>query len=300
MTGLGLSLGGRLVDQLAPRVLTPAFGFWAAGALAFWAGGHGRAWLDGLSDLSTVAQLALLVAVLSLIAGSAIAVEHLTLPVLRFLEGYWAVSKPLRVRQLRRLARADDRLQVLSGKAFRGEPAGRHELAEVEQRLHDLPAADEVMPTRLGNILRAAENRPRDRYGLDPVVCWPHLWLCLDENAREELAESRKGLDDGARLWLWSLLFVAWTWTAWWAPVLTVLGCTASYYGVLLGRARGYGQLMQASFDLYRRRIYQALGWPYPTDPDEERVAGEAVTTYLWRGIPPSKPGSPADGAFDA
>jgi len=49
-------------------------------------------------------------------------------------------------------------------------------------------------------VLRAAEDRPRDRYGLDPVVCWPHLWLTLEKETQQELASSRKELDDGARL----------------------------------------------------------------------------------------------------
>jgi hypothetical protein len=287
VNALGQSFGGKLLDQLAPRVLTPAFAFWAGAVVAVWAAGYGRSWIEGLGTLTTMEQLALLVAALSLIAASAVVAEHLTQPVLRFLEGYWVISRPLRSLQLRRLARAENRLQVLSGKAFRGERLDRGQLAAVEQRLHDLPGAASVMPTRLGNILRAAENRVRDRYGLDPVVCWPHLWLCLDKGAQEELVGARKDLDDGARLWLWSLLFAVWTWATWWALLVSVVGCIASYYGVILNAARGYGQLMQAAFDLYRRRIYQGINWPHPVDPEEERGAGEAVTTYLWRGFAP-------------
>jgi len=207
--------------------------------------------------------------------------------VLRVLEGYWAISQPLRILKVRRLTQTEARLQKLSGMAFRSEPVDRQEQSTVEQRLHDLPAAAALMPTRLGNILRAAEDRIRDRYGLDPVVCWPHLWLCLDGEAQKELAGARQALDDSVRLWLWSLLFIVWTWAAWWVPIVTAIGCAASYYGVILARARGYAYVMQAAFDLNRRRIYEALNWPVPIDPRAEPLAGEAVTTYLWRGIAP-------------
>jgi hypothetical protein len=44
---------------------------------------------------------------------------------------------------------------------------------------------------------------------------------------------------------------------------------------------------MLAAFDMNRRGIYTALGWPVPGSPDDERVSGESVTTYLWRGIAP-------------
>lgn len=287
MNPLGQSLGTKLVDQLAPRVLTPAFAFWAGGALVVWTAGYGRSWFDGLRTLSTAQQLVLLAGVLALIAGSAVVAEYLTLAVLRFLEGHWVITRPLRGLQKRRLNRLENRLQVLSGKAFRGDLTASRKLTAVEQRLHDMPARPSLLPTRLGNILRAAEDRPRDRHGLDPVACWPHLWLSLDKEVQQELTQSRRALDDGARLWLWSLLFASWTWAWWWAPVVTVVGCAGSYYGVLLARARAYGQLMQAAFDLYRWRIYEALKWPVPEEPDEERETGEAVTTYLWRGIAP-------------
>ncbi|MET9248022.1 hypothetical protein [Nonomuraea sp. NPDC003709] len=292
MNPIGQSLGTNLVEQLAPRVLTPAFGFWAGGLLALWTSGYGRTWATGLAALPTVLQLLLLAAVLMLVAASAVIAEHLTLPVLRLLEGYWPgrLGAPLRKRTVRRRERIERSLQELTAKAFHGEagPEDERLRAIAEQRLFDLPAeASSAMPTRLGNILRAAEDRPRARYGLDPVLCWPHLWLSLDKEPQEELTLARKGLDDAARLWLWCLLFAVWTPWSWWAPLVTLLGCPAVYYGAMLARARAYGLLMQSVFDLYRRRVYRGLRWPPPADAAGEPAAGQEVTTYLWRGIAP-------------
>jgi len=286
------TFGNRLVDLLAPRVLTPAFAFWAGGLIAFWAGGHGRAWPGRLAALSATLQITLLIAAVALIAGSALVAEHLTRPTLRTLEGYWPMplARPWQQRAVRRRATAEQRAQELARKAFHGDLSAEdvRQMALIEQRLHDLPTETaSTMPTRVGNILRAAEDRPRSRYGLDPVVCWPHLWLSLDNDTQQALDQARKELDDATRLWLWSLFFVAWTGWAWWAPLVTVTGCTAAYYSTLVPAGRSYGLLMQAAFDLYRRRVYHALDWPSPADAASEPAAGEQVTTYLWRGIAP-------------
>jgi hypothetical protein len=286
---LAQTFGGKLAEQLAPRVLTPALAFWSGGLVALWSAGYGHDWQDRLAALPTVAQLVTLAVALALVAGSAVVAAQLTPPILRLLEGYWprTVARPFRRLAYRRLDNANQSLQSLSGKAFRGELDDPGRLASVEQRLHDLPAAAALMPTRLGNILRAAEERPRIRYGLDPVVCWPHLWLVLDAETRMELTQARKDLDQAAQGWLWCLLFVSWTWLAWWAAAVTILGCTLIYYGAILTRGRAYGALLQAGFDLYRRRLYAALNWPTVDDPDAERAAGAELTTYLWRGIAP-------------
>ncbi|MET7424247.1 hypothetical protein [Dactylosporangium sp. NPDC005555] len=287
MNPFGLTVGNRLAEQLVPRLLTPAFAFWAGGLLALWTPARGHRWSERIGALSGVEQVALLAAAVSLIAGSAVVAELLTLPVLRLLEGYGPLTRAPRRFQRRRYEDADAQLQALSGRAFRGEPVDPLRLAAAEQRLHDFPGVDRIMPTRLGNILRAAEDRPAERYGLDPVICWPHLWLALDKDVQLELTEARRSLDDAARLWLWFLLFSAWTWTAWWAPLVSVAGCVVTYHAAMLGRARAYGQLLQAAFDLHRHLIYAALRWPVPESPDRERAGGEAVTTYLWRGIAP-------------
>lgn len=60
-----------------------------------------------------------------------------------------------------------------------------------------------LMPTKLGNILRAAESRPYDKYGLDAVICWSRLWLLLPDGVKKELQEARSNLNTAARFWLW-------------------------------------------------------------------------------------------------
>ena len=40
-----------------------------------------------------------------------------------------------------------------------------------------------VVPTRLGNILKASELYANQRYGLDPVLIWSRLYGLLPESA---------------------------------------------------------------------------------------------------------------------
>ncbi len=65
--------------------------------------------------------------------------------------------------------------------------------------------------TPIGNILRAAERRPADKYGLDTITVWPHLWLLLPEDNRQELRAARTSLDTAVAAATWGLLFCVFT-----------------------------------------------------------------------------------------
>jgi hypothetical protein len=46
--------------------------------------------------------------------------------------------------------------------------------ARLDSRRRRRPSdPNRLLPTQIGSILRAAETRPADRYGLDAVVVWP-------------------------------------------------------------------------------------------------------------------------------
>jgi hypothetical protein len=171
-------LGGKLGERWAATVLTPAFVFWA-GRLVAWIWRFGWTPLEAwFARQSQPVQIALLVGGLLGVAISAVVVERLELPVLRFLEGYWPYwMRPLQrllVRwQASRLDRAEQRLQALAAKGVQQlTPEELDEYVALDWRLMHAPALPERrMPTTLGNILRAAERRSADKYGLDAVIC---------------------------------------------------------------------------------------------------------------------------------
>jgi hypothetical protein len=216
---------------------------------------------------------------------------------LRGLEGYWypgvrRLSVPLlhwqkarRRRILKTLKQLNPKLQNSAATA-----AERAEFVRCDRALHQWPEQeDDLLPTRLGNILRAAERRPYHRYGLDAIVCWPRLWLLLPEAVKKDLQAAQTELSNAVRLVFWSLLFLIWSIWAWWAfPVGVVAACFA--YGWAVDAASIYANLIEATFDLHRQLLYQALSVPIPHDPDEERRVGKWLTDRLWRGPAPNMP----------
>jgi hypothetical protein len=103
------------------------------------------------------------------------------------------------------------------------------------------------------------------------------------------LTSARAALDASATVVVWSLLFVVWSVWAWWAAPAGLVVAVAAYR-ILLTSAAVYGDLLEATFDVHRRLLYEAAGWPLPRSPAEERALGEALTEYLWRGSDASTP----------
>jgi hypothetical protein len=240
----------------------------------------------------------LAVGLLLVVMASDAMVQRLRLPVLRVLEGYWPawLDGPrgwLVRRSSNRHERLRERLQQLHGQGV--DRLSSQELAEflrLDGQRHRRPSRpNQAMPTRLGNILRAAESRPGARYGLDAIVCWPRLWLVLPEVAKQEVTQARAVLDMAAQLWIWAALFLVWGIWAWWAILVGLLGMTVAYRQ-MRSAASIYGDLVESCFDLYRRQLYETLGRSIPADPAEERRSGRNLTKQLWRGpsLQPSPP----------
>lgn len=293
LASLSSGLGGNVADRWAAAIVSPAFLFWGGGILA-------TGWLDDLADdfkvLSGTEQAAVAVAALLGVIVSGVVVQALSLPTLRMLEGYWPrfarpLSRAMTGLRDRRLATAASRWRslALADRERTLTADERDEYGRLDRSRRAAPARQELrMPTRLGNVLRVAELRPRERYGLDAIVCWPRLWLAMPEDARAAIAAARQAMDVRAEVWVWAVLFCAWGAFRWWAPLIGI-AVAAGAYRSLTGAAAGYGDLVVASYDVYRGDLYRALGWPQPTVPAEEPALGQALTRYLERGVAPAE-----------
>ncbi|MBM3739737.1 MAG: hypothetical protein FJW39_28555 [Acidobacteria bacterium] len=267
-------VGEELTEQWG-AILAPAILFWSTG-FAAWGLAHGWGVLDTVSDWKAGKQIALGLGLAIAVFGSAALIWAVEFRVLRLLEGHWpwwgaGITK-------RRRESHGARSKELQHQFSAGNDPESGVRWATLRRYPEKP--EDHMPTRLGNILRAAELWPHDKYGLDAVVCWPRLWLVLPGEARSDLESARASLDLGVRLLIWSALLVAWTPLWPWFPVAAAAGVWLSYRWAV-SAAMVYGDLIESAFDMYRWRLYEALRIEMPATTAEEPASGRRLTDYL-------------------
>ena len=271
--------------------------FWIGG-LAAWFWHTDADWLSIwqhfiTADIKPVQALLLIFILMLLLAMVASIIKRFDTSILRFLEGYgwprWLRTLFIRM-QHRSIEKQGQRLRYLVNEAKSRQltPKEQAESVRLDWQLMYIPhEMSQRMPTRLGNVLRAIELRPRSRYGLDALVCWHHLWLVLPDEVKMEVVKARHQLDTAVRIWMWSVLFLIWGSWVWWAIPLGLLAALLDYRWILEA-AKTYGHLVEACFNLHRFSLYRALEWPLPESPEQEPEHGEQLTRYLFRGLPPT------------
>lgn len=316
-------VGQKLAERWFTIVGPPAV-FWGV-ALGLWLA-EDDANLERLRRLfvgePTGLQVLRLSGLLAVVVLSALAVRALTLPVLRLLEGYWpdwpgvrTVRRWLLERRWVKLEAATAEWRQLAATrsdwgqarpagatdtaawAERAERASRYAQLDSARRLAPTNFSD-ARPTRLGNVLAAAETRPNAKYGLDVVLCWPAMWLVLPEDARKAVAEARVALDGAVVAMIWGALGFS-------LAVLNPLAAPAALvvllvgYGAVRRAAEGFGALLEATFDVHRAKLYGALRIEPPTDARSEPDTGRKVSAHLLRGGGQIVYAPPASGKTD-
>jgi hypothetical protein len=279
---------GLFSTRFTLALLLPVFALAAGcGALAATMAGWQQtfAWWSALGGSRQVAlgiAAAAAIVVLAILAGTQV------IALTRILEGYWRWPAGQTLGALGR-RREGRRWRKLNQAAT----------AEGYQRFYaTFPARYElVMPTRLGNVLRAAESYPGDenRWGIDGEYWWPRLYLVMPDGARAQVDDARSGLDQmvvltgvstvfgGAAL---AFGFAGLTWTV----ALSCAGggfvlARASYLAAV-SSAAVYGDLVRSCYDLYRGDLLGKLGWAMPpTLADERRLWNALGQQFYRRGV---------------
>jgi hypothetical protein len=230
----------------------------------------------------------------------ALIVQPLQLSLVRILEGYWGGSWlggrlsqfgiGLQRRRRKRSSMAETPMTE-DTEDVPGEEAARMRLAAWQLRQF-YPAESRLLPTRLGNVLRAAEDNAGRRYGLDAVVVWPRLYPLLSDQVTASMADRRDQLDLAVRFCAVFMLAalisaIALLQYGWWLLVPTAaLGLAWLSYRAAITAALAYGEGIEAAFDLHRFDLLKALHLPLPADRESEREANRELSDFLRQGVP--------------
>lgn len=240
------------------------------------------------------------------VAGTAIAVivvasllYNFQYLIIRLFEGYW----PRWLNWLRNLRtgfykKRWECLEALAGAA--STPQEANEIRAEQLAFYPPPNhLDKMMPTRLGNILRAAEIYPYERYGIDAVVIWPRLRPLLKPETMALLEDRKMTMAFMLSVTLLSALFslvwcpaLALSTNRWDIFLLCALGWPLAWlcYRGAVQSAVAYGEQLQATFDLHRHDLLKALNRPLPADAEAERKEWLRLTRFFYRNLPLPSP----------
>ena len=147
--------------------------------------------------------------------------------------------------------------------------------------------ANDIRPTRLGNMLRRYESESGRPYGLDLVTVWPHIWLLSPQGHVDYVNDQRTQLDLTVRLIVINVLAAVLSVVYLWRDGLWLVLALAPYllaylfYRGAVVVAAEYGTALATVLDLNRFRLYDALRVAAPTSSRAERARGADLTAVL-------------------
>ncbi|MEU9174774.1 hypothetical protein AB0D34_44665 [Streptomyces sp. NPDC048420] len=207
----------------------------------------------------------------------------------RVLEGYWyrwSATAGLAGVLVEVQRRRWEALRQRVGESAPSAPA-REVRADAGRRLGARPPVDLLLPTALGNALRAGELSAGERYGLSTLASWPRIYMQISDRMSEALNSTRDALDTAVNL-CWSFLAVALTYgvalydepNSWWLCGGAVILAGVAYKGAVIA-AQAYSGLMHVVYDLHRFELLDALHRPLPKDTVTEKETFAEVTAQF-------------------
>jgi len=230
----------------------------------------------------------------ALVAG--LALSGLSYYITRLYEGY-GLERARDVRGFRSIHRAavalqkrryNKLLEIRQNKA--AVPRRRSSAAWFLEKWYPQDPCD-LLPTRVGNAIRAFEQHSNARWGLDGVTIWPRIEALLSADERELEVDAKVNFyvfinaSLGAYVVGVSLIVdaaihkspTAWHWSLYAIPFL--VGYLS--YRAAIGPAVDWGDSVRASVDLHRLDLYEKLGVRAPTSFSDEREIADKVNKAL-------------------
>jgi hypothetical protein len=291
------------VVSFIPSLFLTGFTFLLVASGA-WSGSGGPDWAKAGNAFTHIGNLALLT-LISIALG--IAVHPIQFALIQFFEGYWGTG---RLAQLVRAARILHHYRKFESLQY--GPGAEAEIAlhdaaksgdtlEQKVRIEFLSKWDEgvrlaggypvddddIMATRLGNVLRRYERLAGSQYGLDAVKVIRHVALVAPPQRVDYLNDQRQLLDLSVRMCATSILATLMAISALWrhGPWLLIALVPyaiayISYRGALIV-AHEYGAAISTIIDLDRFAFYDQLRMPLPKSTRAERQTNAQLMKLL-------------------
>jgi hypothetical protein len=150
---------------------------------------------------------------------------------------------------------------------------------------------ENVMPTRLGNVLRGYEVAAGGAVGLDLITWANHIGMVAEPTQTAYVQDQRNGMDLAVRMTVTCLGMFGLTIIMFWphglwllVALLPLAGGWLSYRGAVVA-ADSYGRALTAWLHLNRFRLYEALGLPPIATSQQERTQNKGLVDLV-RGQP--------------
>lgn len=227
----------------------------------------------------------------------ALLLHPLQLPLVRILEGYWPdlrVLHPLRGHLLRRKS---TQMRKEAARTVVSQTSTAHEVqkaleADWDLRRHFPPPGTPLLPTALGNVLRAAEATAGRPFGLEAVTAWPRLYPLIGDRLRGVVDDRRNALDLTCRVTVTGTVTgVATIGLLAQSGVLVLIalvpiGLTCVAYRGAIQAAISYGEAVTVAVELCRFDLLRALHLPLPATPAEERQTNTMLSRFWGQDVP--------------
>lgn len=269
-------------------------------------------WSKMNSSPSDAAILLSISATLLLVTSffAALLLDTFSVSITKLFEGYvgqkWKCTRWLLDHYKKKHQERFQRRQCEIGKM---EQEGEKLLAEHELSRQYPSSLDAILPTKLGNVLRASEDYPYKIWGIDSIHMWPRLIAVVPEGHTKLLVDAQTALNFLLNISFLSIVFglecLVWLGLLWVYPLgfvpqdptralLLAVGSAilarCVYVGALFS-ARWWGELIRTAFDLYRIDVLRQMKVNLPDQPvtfEEERELWEQVQESTFYADVPS------------
>jgi hypothetical protein len=154
-----------------------------------------------------------------------------------------------------------------------------------------------LLPTVLGNTIRAFEVYSREMYGLEGIQGWYRLLAVIPKDYRELVDEAKAQMDFWVNLWVLSIISsFGYLGTAVYTGQIRVPLILLLTFGVIFiswlrvrSAAVEWGEVVKSAFDVFLPELHKKLEFPIATR-EEERQMWERFSQAIIYRLPSSLP----------